>query len=307
MLPTRNGSIRIFRFAGIDVYLHWLWFLAAIYEVSYGSARYSSLVWCVFEYLAVFSIVLMHEFGHALACRSVGGRADQIVLWLLGGVAYVDPPPRPGAVLWSIAAGPLVNVALVPILTGAVFLTTHAENLGASAHNLAEFISSLWYINVFLLGFNMLPIYPLDGGKIVWALLWFVVGRARSLLIASALGLLTVVLLVVFAFGYFQNNPWLILIVVFAGMQCWSGLQQARVLSRIAAAPPHAGLACPNCKKPPPSGDFWLCGHCKQPFDMFATRGVCPSCGMIFNRARCLECGKGYALDEFREPSQPPS
>lgn len=307
MLPTRNGSIRIFRFAGIDVYLHWLWFLAAIYEVSYGSGRYGSFVWCVLEYLALFSIVLMHEFGHALACRSVGGRADQIVLWLLGGVAYVDPPPRPGAVLWSIAAGPLVNVALFPILTGAVYLTTHAENLGASAHDLKEFVSSLWYINVFLLGFNMLPIYPLDGGKIVWALLWFVVGRARSLMIASTLGLVTVALLVIFAFGYLQSDPWLILIVVFAGMQCWSGLQQARVLSRIAAAPPHAGLACPNCKKPPPSGNFWLCGHCKRPFDMFATRGVCPNCGMIFNRARCLECGKGYALDEFQEHSQPPS
>ena len=48
-------------------------------------------------YLALFSIVLLHEFGHALACRQVGGKADQIVLWPLGGVAYVAPPPRPGA------------------------------------------------------------------------------------------------------------------------------------------------------------------------------------------------------------------
>ena len=69
------------------------------------------------EYLALFVIVLLHEFGHALACRQVGGQADQIVLWPLGGVAYVAPPPRPGATLWSIAAGPLVNVVLVPVLT----------------------------------------------------------------------------------------------------------------------------------------------------------------------------------------------
>ena len=68
------------------------------------------------EYLALFFIVMLHEFGHALACRQVGGTANQIVLWPLGGVAYVDPPPRPGATLWSIAAGPLVNVALLPIL-----------------------------------------------------------------------------------------------------------------------------------------------------------------------------------------------
>jgi hypothetical protein len=65
-----------------------------------------------------FLIVTLHEFGHALACRQVGGQANQIVLWPLGGVAYVDPPPRPGATLWSIAAGPLVNVVLLPILLG---------------------------------------------------------------------------------------------------------------------------------------------------------------------------------------------
>ena len=61
-------------------------------------------------------IVLIHEFGHQLACRSVGGQTHDIVLWPLGGVAYVSPPQRPGAQLWSIAAGPLVNVILFPIL-----------------------------------------------------------------------------------------------------------------------------------------------------------------------------------------------
>ena len=69
------------------------------------------------EYLALFLIVLMHEFGHALACRQVGGTANRIVLWPLGGVAYVNPPQRPGATLWSIVAGPLVNVVFLPILS----------------------------------------------------------------------------------------------------------------------------------------------------------------------------------------------
>src|SRR5205823_4575722 len=68
------------------------------------------------EYVSVFVIVLMHEFGHALACRQVGGIANRIVLWPLGGIAFVDPPRRPGAYLWSIAAGPLVNVILLPVL-----------------------------------------------------------------------------------------------------------------------------------------------------------------------------------------------
>src|SRR5579863_578248 len=112
----RQGSFRIFRIAGIDVYLNWLWFIFAIYEIQARTTEYSSPIWNVLEYLSLFVIVTMHEFGHALACRSVGGTANQIVLWPLGGVAYVNPPQRPGATLWSLAAGPLVNVALLPIL-----------------------------------------------------------------------------------------------------------------------------------------------------------------------------------------------
>src|SRR6266404_4938635 len=127
MLPTRQGSLRLFRFAGIDLFLHWSWFLVAFYGISTRAKSYSSLVWPVLDYLTLFAIVLLHEFGHALACRQVGGKANQIVLWPLGGVAYVDPPPRPGATLWSIAAGPLVNVILAPFLTlAAVF----ARSLG---------------------------------------------------------------------------------------------------------------------------------------------------------------------------------
>src|ERR1700682_92882 len=117
-MPTsRQGSIRLFRFSEIDVFLHWSWFLLAFYEINARKGMYSSIGWNVAEYLALFLIVTLHEFGHSLACRQVGGQANQIVLWPLGGVAYVNPPQRPGATLWSIAAGPLVDVVLVPILS----------------------------------------------------------------------------------------------------------------------------------------------------------------------------------------------
>ena len=103
MESTRGGSFRIFQFAGVDVFLHWSWFLIAVIEIQNRNERYSSITWNVVEYLALFLIVTMHEFGHALACRQVGGTANRIVLWPLGGVAYVDPPPRPGATLWSLS------------------------------------------------------------------------------------------------------------------------------------------------------------------------------------------------------------
>src|ERR1700729_539950 len=143
-MPSHQGSIRLFRFAKIDLYLHFSWFLVAVYEIQSRKGNYSSVTWNVLEYLALFLIVLLHEFGHSLACRSVGGRADQIVLWPLGGVAYVDPPPRPGATLWSIAAGPLVNVVLFPVLTGATMLA-RMENWSHTEPNLYQFVTTIWF------------------------------------------------------------------------------------------------------------------------------------------------------------------
>src|SRR6266403_3835082 len=116
-----GGTIRLFKFSGIQVYLHFSWFLVAAYELTLPRG-YGSKIWALYEYLALFGIVLLHEFGHALACRQTGGTADQIVLWPLGGIAFVNPPRRPGAMLWSIAAGPLVNVILLPILSIALVL-----------------------------------------------------------------------------------------------------------------------------------------------------------------------------------------
>src|SRR5437773_3905402 len=165
-MPTsRQGSIHLFQFKGIDVFLHWSWFVIAAYEIQSGKARYSSITWNILEYLALFLIVMTHEFGHSLACRQVGGRADRIVLWPLGGVAYVDPPQRPGATLWSIAAGPLVNVALAPIFW-AVNSFARTSGWAVSMPDIYKLIRAVLYINVGLLIFNILPIYPLDGGQI---------------------------------------------------------------------------------------------------------------------------------------------
>src|SRR6185369_35322 len=197
MLPTQRGSIRLFRFAGINLYLHWSWFLVAVYEINNRRTDYSSVIWNVLEYLGLFCIILFHEFGHALACRQVGGKADQIVLWPLGGVAYVSPPPRPGATLWSIAAGPLVNVALAPPLTLLVFLGS--SGWAETVPNAYALVRALCFINYGLLIFNLLPIYPLDGGQIVRALLWFGIGRARSLMVITIIGFIGVAGLIEFA------------------------------------------------------------------------------------------------------------
>ena len=295
-MPNRQGSIRLFRFDGIDVFLHWSWFLVAAFEISNQSRRYSSLTWNVLEYLALFLIVMLHEFGHALACRQVGGSANQIVLWPLGGVAYVNPPQRPGATLWSIAAGPLVNVALLPVL---FVLGTLSRWLGwaETMPDVYALLRAVWFINFGLLIFNMLPIYPLDGGQILRSLLWFVMGRGRSLMVAASIGLLGVTGFIILALWI--HSVWFAVLAVFMLMNCWGGLRQAQALLRFAKLPRREEFACPQCKISPPLGNLWKCGQCGQPFDTFETRAVCPHCAAQFAATRCLDCGELNPLSEW--------
>lgn len=286
-MPTKQGSIHLFRLFGIDVYLHWAWFLAIIWFIHLARG-YSTPIWSVFECLALFSIVLTHEFGHQLACRQVGGQTHDIVLWPLGGVAYVNPPQRPGAQLWSIAAGPLVNVILFPILSALALMGERMAGAGVVPDWL-RFLHMIWLINLVLLIFNLLPIYPLDGGQILRSLLWFVLGRANSLLVASVIGFIGVVLLI--GLAIWEMNILLGAICAMIVLSCWGGLMQARALAKVARAPRRPGFACPNCKTAPPVGAFWVCGKCRKPFDTFATLGTCPSCGVQYTASSCPECG----------------
>src|SRR5262245_42263932 len=153
-MPGTSGTIRLIKIAGIQVYLQWSWFLVAVYQIK-NSGRYSSVTWSILEYISLFAIVTLHEFGHAFACRQVGGRAEQIVLWPLGGVAYVNAPPRPGATLWSIAAGPLVNAALIPVFGVALLLYASGPS--------SDFTMFLGELGLIILGLrfvDFLPIYP---------------------------------------------------------------------------------------------------------------------------------------------------
>ncbi|HUO14654.1 MAG TPA: site-2 protease family protein [Verrucomicrobiae bacterium] len=284
-----NGSIHLFRFSGIDVFLHWSWFLVAIIEIRGGLGGYSSITWNVLEYLGLFVIVTLHEFGHALACRQVGGRANRILLWPLGGVAYVDPPQRPGATLWSIAAGPLVNVALLPLLGGLYFMSRSA-GLAQTSPDVYMLARNVFGIDIGLLVFNILPIYPLDGGQILRSLLWFLMGRARSLMVATILGFFGVAAFI--GLALWKQDLWLGAIALFMLMNCWGGLQHARTLLRMAKLPRRDGFVCPSCKTAPPVGEFWKCGHCGQAFDPFQTWGVCPDCAARFDSTRCLDCGQ---------------
>jgi Zn-dependent protease len=304
-VPTSNqGSIRLFRVVGIDVFLNWWWFIAAVYLIQRPIGKYSSTSWSILECLALFLIVLLHEFGHALACRQVGGRANRIVLWPLGGVAYVDPPPRPGAMLWSIVAGPLVNVLLAPVIFGIGYFSLHT-GLYLSIPDLRAFLHAIMWIDVLLFAFNILPVYPLDGGKILWSLLWFIFGRARSLMIATVLGFVGVIGFI--GLAVWSKNLWLGVVAAYMLLNCWGGLKQAQALLKIAKLPRREGFACPRCKSKPPLGPYWKCSNCQQAFDTFQTGAVCPTCSTRFDVTRCLDCGWAYPMDQWAAANLVPS
>ncbi len=296
MPSGRQGAIHLFRLAGVDLYLHWSWFLVAFYEIQSRDGRYTSIVWSALEYLALFLIVLMHEFGHAMACRSVGGQADHILLWPFGGVAYVNPPQRPGATLWSIAAGPLVNVALLPVLYFA-FRVAGSMGWRSTMPDAYEFLFSVLWIDLILLGFNLLPVYPLDGGQILRSLLWFVIGRGRSLMVATVVGFVGIAGLV--ALAVWSRSLWTGAVCVFLLMNCWNGLQRARALLKLAKLPRRPGFACPSCKTAPLLGAFWRCDACRQGFDTFATGGICPHCGHEHSRTICIDCQQISPMSEW--------
>jgi Zn-dependent protease len=295
MIRALAGSLRLFRVAGIDVFVHWSWLVVAYFRIQWRAAdvppelSYTSPAWYVIEYVAVFGIVLLHEFGHALACRSVGGQANRIVLWPLGGVALVAPPPRPGAYLWSLVAGPLVNVLLLPPTIGLVVLS-HAAGWGQTMPDVDHLLFALAVINSLMLLFNLLPIYPLDGGQIVQSLLWFVIGRGQSLLVVTAVSLVTAasLLIVTLVVGWW----WVSAICAFAVLASLAGLRRAGALLRLQAAPRNAEAVCPSCGAAPPVGDFWLCGACRERFDVFEHDGTCPDCDTAQPGALCLECGR---------------
>jgi len=225
---TLNGSLRLFRLFGISMHLHWTWFILVVLLVQLDKEQW---LWRAAILGGVFGIVTLHEFGHALACRSVGGRAEHIVLFPLGGVAFVEPPQRPGPILWSIVAGPLVNVVLIPVLAVAVVATDAPTQIDqfVFGSELQRFVFSLFYINIGILCFNLLPIYPLDGGQILQSLLWFVLGRATSLQIVAVLGLIAAVVggVLMLLAGRF----WLVLMAVFIGWQALGGFRVARILA----------------------------------------------------------------------------
>lgn len=196
-----TAGIPLGRWFGINVLMHWTFLMYALARIS--NSREPK--WDGIFLGLLFLIVLLHEFGHSLACRSVGGRADHIVLWPLGGLAFVNPPPRPGAQLWTTVAGPLVNAVLIPVCWVVYRQVDHVLPIDSQANFWISLIAQVCLsINIGLLVFNLLPIYPLDGGRMLQEILWFFIGFPRSLITAGMIGTLAGIGFIVLGLGLWQ-------------------------------------------------------------------------------------------------------
>src|SRR5881275_368299 len=209
-------SLPIFRIAGIQLRIHitfWLligW-LAVGYYAQGGSAMGLGRLLFV---LLLFLCVVLHEFGHAIAAKNFGINTPDITLLPIGGVARLERmPDEPRQELIIALAGPLVNV----VIALAFFAVVGWRGLAAQATiGGSDLLAQLLVINVVLVLFNLLPAFPMDGGRVLRALLATRLSYARATQIAANIGQGCAF---IFGFlGLFGNNPLLIFIALFVYM-----------------------------------------------------------------------------------------
>ncbi|MCE8511264.1 site-2 protease family protein [Ruegeria pomeroyi] len=208
-------SFTLGRFFGSELKVHVTFFLliAWIGISAYQMGGWPSAVENTAFVLALFACVVAHEYGHALTARRYGIRTPDITLLPIGGLARLDKmPEKPGQEIVVALAGPAVNVAIWAALT-LVGVDTRFETLTAIDSAEPDFLGRLAMVNLFLAVFNLIPAFPMDGGRVLRASLSLTMDRVRATRIAAAAGQL-VALLFGFA-GLSGGNPVLVLIAVF--------------------------------------------------------------------------------------------
>ena len=206
------------RFLGIEVSLHWTLLLFIAFTAV--NASYGGVVGAV-TLCAIFGCVLLHEFGHAMAARQFGIPTSSIVLLPFGGIASLERMPRnPLQELWIAVAGPLVNVAIAGLL---LLLLLPVQLI---APGLTPWIQYLLFANIVLVVFNLLPAFPMDGGRVLRSLLALRLPYIQATNIAASVG--RVVAVGLGLAGLFASQFMLLLIAIFI---FFAGSAEARAAS----------------------------------------------------------------------------
>ncbi|MGD8405005.1 MAG: site-2 protease family protein [Anaerolineales bacterium] len=221
---------KLARIAGIDVYMHatFLFLIGWVAITSWTEqGSLGAVLSGIFFILLLFAFVVMHEYGHALTARRFGIKTRDITLYPIGGVARLERmPEKPIEELWVALAGPAVNVVIAIVLFGYLIITRTFEPITSLAISSGPLVERLMVVNLWLVGFNLIPAFPMDGGRVLRALLGLRLEYVRATQIAAYVGQGFA-----FLFGIlgFFSNPFLVLIAIFV----WMGAGQEANMVRI--------------------------------------------------------------------------
>lgn len=237
-LETFGKSWHIGTFFNIPVKIHWSFGLLAFF-VTYTILTNDMKLWQVVSYsllvLSVFVCVVLHEFGHALTAQRFGVDTVDIIVSPIGGIARMNYiPDKPIQEFFITLNGPLVNLILGIVIGAIMYLVTGRFSFDLSTYNLddpLEFIRLLSLINFTLFLFNLIPAFPMDGGRILRSLLALKLGKLRATRIASFVGRAFAVGFIIF--GVFNQQLILSLIGLFIFMMAKQEYSQTKIQSII--------------------------------------------------------------------------
>jgi Zn-dependent protease len=223
-------GIKLGRFADVDVILHWTFFvvpLLVIVETWRSGLAVMGVVMALV--LTLFACILLHEFGHSLTARAFGLKTQDIILTPIGGVARLQwTPENPWHELLITIAGPLVNAFIATCLASYLWLSGRSlappENIGS----LSYFLSALLWMNIFIFTFNLIPAFPMDGGRILRSLLAMVIPHHAATIFAGYLGRIFGVIFLAVGLWYREWGIALIGLFVYAAAGAEISLSRSR-------------------------------------------------------------------------------
>ncbi len=226
-------SLKIAKLAGIDIFIHFTFFILLTW-VAFIQWKLNGTIGAAFSgvafILAVFTCVVLHELGHALAAKKYGIKTRDIILLPIGGVARLEKMPnQPIQELWVALAGPAVNVVIAALLAVYLWITNNLIPDNQLTITTAAFIERIMGINIFLILFNMIPAFPMDGGRVLRALLATRLAYVKATKVSANLGQGIALLFGVIGLFY---NPILLFIAFFV----WMGAAQETRMIRAKSA-----------------------------------------------------------------------
>ena len=228
-----RSSLKVASIFGIEVRIHltFLLFLVWIWFINYQLGGLTGAVQGVLFILGLFACVLLHEFGHAFAAMGFGIRTPDITLLPIGGVARLSRiPEEPWQELVVAIAGPMVNVVILAVLIFVMHTSAALDQPEYLESPTIGFLDKIVYVNKMLILFNLIPAFPMDGGRILRALLAMAMPYARATQIAAWIGQGLAVVFGIFGIFY---NPWLIFIAYFN----FVGARQEAAMARAKGTP----------------------------------------------------------------------